>query len=477
MEDGGRRLHDALHQRSGTAAGFGPSANYNAKVILRFYCALAALGVVSAASTLAALQACVAAAIKVATGAPEGGDVREWLPYADFLVEAALLALPWGARALQENAAEAWVELQASVDGYLAARGEVCNLSGMRMRSASLRHQRASRVRARRVEPARRARACVQVSLELALWQPSDGDAATPPNVNSAFVASTWAALKDALGPEAALRTIPQPQACVDNAFNMSAVFEVPAVEVPAAPPVATGDFDRRGVAVQQAYPPRAVLPLLPAHLERHPDTMTTADCLVMQVLPRLRAPCACSPTQRSAYPLHMAILQASSGMNAEAQRRSAASVVQEYYLHVLQAYAANGSACVEEVTTGVPAPFPAVSLLVELLISQLLLPAPPLTVFGYLSMLVRLVEHLGQPLAMCAPLATTRRFVSKMDSMRSVSMPAIDCDAANQPATQDGVRRACVAYACFTHSRWLPSIASACTRAHMWSAGPSVGA
>lgn len=82
----------------------------------------------------------------------------------------------------------------------------------------------------------------------------------------------------------------------------------------------------------------------------------------------------------------------------------SAVLVLQEYYLHVLQAYAANGSACVEEVTTGVLAPFPAVSLLVELLISQLLLPAPPLTVFGYQSMLVRLVEHLGQPLAMCAP-------------------------------------------------------------------------
>lgn len=102
--------------------------------------------------------------------------------------------------------------------------------------------------------------------------------------MGSAFVISTWAALKDAFGQEAPLRTIPQPQACVDNAFNMSAVFEVPAVEVPGAPPVATGDFDRRGVAVQQAYPPRGVLPLLPAHLERHPDTMTTADCLVMQV-------------------------------------------------------------------------------------------------------------------------------------------------------------------------------------------------
>lgn len=126
MEDGGRRLHDALNQRGGAEAGFGPSANHNAKVILRFYCGLAALGVVSAASTLAALRACVVAATKVASAAgSKGGDVREWLPFADFLVEASLLALPWGARALQENAAEAWAELVASVDGYLEARGEV----------------------------------------------------------------------------------------------------------------------------------------------------------------------------------------------------------------------------------------------------------------------------------------------------------------------------------------------------------------
>ena len=69
----------------------------------------------------------------------------------------------------------------------------------------------------------------------------------------------------------------------------------------------------------------------------------------------------------------------------------------------MLHCYAANGAALVEEITVGLPTPFPAVSLLVELLISQMLLPAPPLLVFAYQSLLVRLVETVGQALAMCA--------------------------------------------------------------------------
>lgn len=72
----------------------------------------------------------------------------------------------------------------------------------------------------------------------------------------------------------------------------------------------------------------------------------------------------------------------------------------------MLHCYAANGAAVVEEITVGLPTPFPAVSLLVELLISQMLLPAPPLLVFAYQSLLVRLVESVGQALAMCARVA-----------------------------------------------------------------------
>jgi hypothetical protein len=77
--------------------------------------------------------------------------------------------------------------------------------------------------------------------------------------------------------------------------------------------------------------------------------------------------------------------------------------IAQEYYMHVLEAYASNGKACVEELTSGLPVPFASVSLLVELLISQMLLPAPPLMVFAYQSILVRLVEVVGQPVARCA--------------------------------------------------------------------------
>ena len=98
------------------------------------------------------------------------------------------------------------------------------------------------------------------------------------------------------------------------------------------------------------------------------------------------------------------------SGDNVSSQ--NSLPVLQEYILQVLHCYAANGAALVEEITVGLPTPFPAVSLLVELLISQMLLPAPPLLVFAYQSLLVRLVETVGQALAMCASHAAAQNNV-----------------------------------------------------------------
>jgi hypothetical protein len=315
VTDSARRLNEALLQRGGAEAGFGPSANQNAKTILRFYCALAALGVVSTTSVLTQLTAIVSSATQIARDAAPGGDVREWQPYADFLVEAVVLAVPWGLRTLQES--DAFADFYAAVSEYFQSRADFM--------------------------------------AELLPWSVDAADAATH-QVTEAFVATAWHALQDVLPHDApALRAIPRPQDFVDNAYNTSAVYDIGEIRVPAAAPVSTGAFDCPGVVVCETYPHRGVLPLLPDHIERQP-----AECPALEGL-----------------------------------------IMQEYYLHGLHAYAASGPAIVDQITTAIATPFSCTALLVELLISQMLLLSPPLTVFGYQSLLVRLVEHFGQTLAM----------------------------------------------------------------------------
>jgi hypothetical protein len=315
VTDGARRLNEALQQRGGVEPGFGPSANHNGKAILRFYCALAALGVVSTTSLLSQLTAVVKSATQIAQDAD--GDVREWQPYTDFLVEAVILALPWGLRALQESS-DLFTAFCSAVEEYHRIRGS-------------------------------------DNTAELQPWRADPGTEGSTPQAREAFVITAWSALQDVLAQDTPLRAVPRPQGFVDNAFNTSAVYDVAEIQVPSQAPIAAGEHDRLGVLVSETYPPRGVLPLLPMHLERHPADSPTIDCLIMQ----------------------------------------------EYYLHALHAYAANGTAVVDQITAAIATPFPCAALLVELLISQMLLPVPPLTVFGYQSMLVRLVEHYGQVLAM----------------------------------------------------------------------------
>lgn len=143
---------------------------------------------------------------------------------------------------------------------------------------------------------------------------------------------------------------VPQPHHYIDNAFNVGAVFDAPPATFPAAPPPT--------LTPTQICPPRGICSLLPAHLDRAPPDTLEIDIMIAQ----------------------------------------------EYYLHVLHAYASNGKACVDEATVGLPIPFPSVYLLVELIMSQILLPAPTLLVFAYHSIMVRLVEVVGQPVALCAP-------------------------------------------------------------------------
>lgn len=186
---------------------------------------------------------------------------------------------------------------------------------------------------------------------------PAGGD---PAIVADAGAASALPAARTALldmyaAASARCAAIPQPQTCVDNAFNMSAVFDVAPIAVPPTPPVQPGPLDLQAVVVHRTYPPRGILPLLAAHQERIPEGALAMDCLV----------------------------------------------VQDFYLDIIEAYSANGVATAAELLSVCP-PFKPVPLLVELLISQMLLPAPPQLVFCYQSLLVRLVADCGSDIALC---------------------------------------------------------------------------
>jgi hypothetical protein len=374
--EAGARLNEALAQRGGAAPGFGPSANMNAAVILRLLCSLAQLGVVATGSLLTQLRAVVDCAAQIAADVDPAADYRTWQPYSDFLVEAVLLALPWGGGALRDSDG-ALEGLLDAVDGYLARRKCSVRASGFRgihsmfaVRPVLCRFCCGSRATCAawlHLASCRSSDAllmssvnrCAQFSAELAPWSPSDAASLPRADASAAsFLPAAVAAVRAHLGDATArCRVIAAPQAAVDHSYNESAVYDAPALVVPEAPPVATGEFTLASAVVRAAYPPRGVLPLLPPHVARAPDAVSPLDVILLQ----------------------------------------------ESMLHALHCYAANGTAVVEEIT-GLLTPFPAVPLLVELLISQMLLPAPALMVFGYQSLLVRLVETLGQPLAMCVP-------------------------------------------------------------------------
>jgi hypothetical protein len=117
--DCGRRLTAALAQADAPAAGLALPPSAVAKTLLRFECALAALGIVSCASVTAQLSALVSHASLCLTEAPAP---RRAQPYTDFLVEGVLLALPWGGATLWDYDTTASEKLLAAVDDYIAAR-------------------------------------------------------------------------------------------------------------------------------------------------------------------------------------------------------------------------------------------------------------------------------------------------------------------------------------------------------------------
>lgn len=53
---------------------------------------------------------------------PTGDDGRSWQPYADHLVYASLMALPWGGPELAESVPEEMTALLEAVDSYMSRR-------------------------------------------------------------------------------------------------------------------------------------------------------------------------------------------------------------------------------------------------------------------------------------------------------------------------------------------------------------------
>ena len=91
-----------------------------ARLLLRFLALLVAVNVVPAPAVVGVLQSLVDAAASVAAaGAPDG---RTWQPYADQLVEMALVALPFGGVELAHAVPGQVQSLLQSVEGYMAKR-------------------------------------------------------------------------------------------------------------------------------------------------------------------------------------------------------------------------------------------------------------------------------------------------------------------------------------------------------------------
>eukprot|EP00892_Ulva_mutabilis_P010296 jgi/Ulvmu1/7639/UM038_0066.1 len=312
VTEAGKRLSASLSFTAQGDPGTAPSCNHITKAVLRFYCGLGTLGVVSCSSVISRFQEFVDKAMELVGGeADESAASRQ--AYADMLVEAVLLALPWGGKALFDQEQTAAEALLQRVQDYTAARPK-------------------------------------KTSTDLAPWLPLRPDA--PPRISAdcsgaSFLPTLLAAVEELRQASWLSSCVPQPHHYIDNAFNVGAVFDAPVATFPTAPPPS--------LSAAQIHPARGLCPLLPDHLDRAP-----ADALAIDVI-----------------------------------------IAQEYYLHVLHAYASNGKACVDEATSGLPIPFPSVYLLVELIMSQILLPAPPLLVFAYHSLMVRLVELVGQPVAM----------------------------------------------------------------------------
>lgn len=121
VTDAGKRLTASLAFISQADPGTAPSCNHITKAILRFYCGLGTLGVISCSSVISRLQEFVGKATELVTGdSNDAADAKQ--AYGDMLVEAVLLALPWGGKALFEQEQDASESLLQRIHDYMSSR-------------------------------------------------------------------------------------------------------------------------------------------------------------------------------------------------------------------------------------------------------------------------------------------------------------------------------------------------------------------
>lgn len=124
VTDAGKRLAASLSFAAHPDPGNAPSCNQITKAILRFYCGLSTLGVISCSSVTACFQQFIDKAMELVSADSDasGASSSAKQPYGDMLVEAVLLALPWGGKALFEQEKESMEALFQRLHGYMGAR-------------------------------------------------------------------------------------------------------------------------------------------------------------------------------------------------------------------------------------------------------------------------------------------------------------------------------------------------------------------
>lgn len=121
VTEAGKRLTASLAHANQPDPGNAPSSNQVTKAILRFYCGLGTLGVISCSSVIARFQEFIDKAFELVSAESDGTSEAKQA-YGDMLVEAVLLALPWGGKALFEQEREAMEALFKKLHEYMAAR-------------------------------------------------------------------------------------------------------------------------------------------------------------------------------------------------------------------------------------------------------------------------------------------------------------------------------------------------------------------
>ncbi|CAL8461756.1 g1287 [Coccomyxa elongata] len=205
-----------------------------ARLLLRFFAALVASNVLHASSVLAALLSIVEAATAIAAAGGSGDSGRVWQPYADYLVYATLMALPWGSVELAESVPADLERLFGGVEAYMAARP-------------------------RSSQPALRP-----------FLQPKDADdiPAQSDSGGASFLAQVWEAVMELRSEGTwAVESIRQVAPAFEAKLAAGQPHDLPALVVPTTPPGVPADalpIDA-AASVLELFPPRGIIRLLPA--------------------------------------------------------------------------------------------------------------------------------------------------------------------------------------------------------------------